>query len=273
MTNAAAIIVDDLRVVRGKRVVLPGLDCEFARGRITGLLGPSGSGKTTLMRAIVGVQRVHGGAVTVLGCPAGHPQLRRTVAYMTQTASVYADLSVRENIHYFARLAGASTVRVKDLLDQLGLDTHASALAGTLSGGQLSRVSLACALVGDPEILVLDEPTVGQDPLLRAELWDEFRARADAGTTILVSSHVMDEAARCHDVLLLRDGEAVGRGTPASLLARTGTSDVESAFVALITAPRTMAGCLVDERNGDKPVPAAQSSGGPRGLAGDEPEE
>lgn len=196
MFKQAAITTDQLRVVRGGQVVLAALSADVKSGRVTGLLGPSGSGKTTLMRAIVGVQRVASGKVRVLGEPAGSPTLRRRVAYATQSASVYLDISVRENVDYFARLTGTDRAHVTQVIDQVGLSDHARKLAGNLSGGQRARVSLACALIGDPELLVLDEPTVGQDPVLRAELWSDFRARAANGTTLLVSSHVMDEAAR-----------------------------------------------------------------------------
>ncbi|MFB9621149.1 ABC transporter ATP-binding protein [Brooklawnia cerclae] len=239
MDSIPAISVDHLRVVRGDRIVLPELTCSVPPGRVTGLLGPSGSGKTTLMRAVVGVQRTSGGRITVLGEPAGSASLRHRVAYMTQAASVYKDISVRENVTYFARLVGAPRSRTDEVIDQVGLAAHARQLTGTLSGGQLSRVSLACALVGDPEMLVLDEPTVGQDPVLRRELWTDFRARAAAGTTILVSSHVMDEAARCDELLLLREGRLVAQDTPAGILAATGCEDFDAAFLALIEADQT----------------------------------
>lgn len=238
MRTDPAIVASGLRVLRGNRVVLPGLSCELAAGRAVGLLGPSGSGKTTLMRAIVGVQIVTGGELTVLGRPAGHPALRREVAYMTQTPSVYKDLSVRDNVGYFARLVGASQTRADEVITQVGLASHRRQLAGNLSGGQLSRVSLACALVGDPRLLVLDEPTVGQDPVLRNELWADFRARVAAGASVLVSSHVMDEAARCDEVLLLREGEIIAQATPDELLTETGQRDFDAAFLALIEGGR-----------------------------------
>ncbi|MDO5495831.1 MAG: ABC transporter ATP-binding protein [bacterium] len=237
MQPQPAVVVDNLKVIRGHRTVLPGLSCTISPGEVTGLLGPSGSGKTTLMRAIVGVQQTHGGTVTVLGQRAGTASLRRSVAYMTQAASVYRDLTVRGNVRYFARLAGATDAAVNEAIDQVGLRSHATHLVGNLSGGQLSRVSLACALVGNPELLVLDEPTVGQDPVLRHELWEGFRERARAGTTILVSSHVMDEAARCDALLLLREGRLIFDGSPPALLTATGTADYDSAFLHLVTEP------------------------------------
>lgn len=230
------ISIDQLTVVRGPHTVFDGFSASIDGGIVTGLLGPSGSGKTTLIRAIVGVQKVKSGTVTVLGEPAGSAPLRRRVAYMTQAASVYSDITVAENVRYFARLAGVPTARVREVIDQVGLATHTNQLAGNLSGGQLSRTSLACALVGDPEVLVLDEPTVGQDPVLREELWDHFRGLARAGATVVVSSHVMDEADRCDDLLLLRDGELISHGTPAELRAASGTTDLDDAFLALVRA-------------------------------------
>ena len=164
-------------------------------------------------------------------------ELRHTVAYMTQAASVYRDLSVTHNVRYFAALAGAGSRRADEVVDQVGLSAHRTQLAGNLSGGQLSRVSLACALVGDPAVLVLDEPTVGQDPVLREELWADFRSRAASGTTVLVSSHVMDEATRCDDLLLLRAGELIAHDDPGALLERTGATDLDAAFLDLVRGP------------------------------------
>src|ERR687894_2109444 len=189
-----AVTVKDLVVDRGKRQVLPGLSFDVPPGQVTGLLGPSGSGKTTLMRAIVGVQVVRSGAVTVLGEPAGSAGLRHRVGYVSQAPSVYEDLTVRENARYFASLYGMSAREADAALADVGLTDAAGQLVRNLSGGQMGRASLACALVGAPEVLVLDEPTVGLDPVLRVELWDRFHALAHAGTTLIVSSHVMDEA-------------------------------------------------------------------------------
>jgi ABC-2 type transport system ATP-binding protein len=227
----AAIEIRDLRVVRGERVVLPGLSADIETGRVTGLLGPSGSGKSTLMRAIVGVQIVAGGTVRVLGEDAGSPSLRSRVAYITQAPSVYGDLTVRENLRYFARVLGVGDV--DRAIATVGLETHADAVVDRLSGGQRARASLATALLGSPEVLVLDEPTVGQDPLLRRELWDEFRALAGSAA-VLVSSHVMDEADRCDELLLLRDGELLATGTPDALRERTQTRDLDDAFLRLV---------------------------------------
>jgi ABC-2 type transport system ATP-binding protein len=226
--------VDGLRVVRGDKAVLDGVSLRIPGGTVTGLLGPSGCGKTTLMRAIVGVQVVEGGSVRVLGAAAGAPELRERVAYATQAASVYADLSVRENVRYFAAVLGAPADDEQRVLESVGLEAEADAVVSRLSGGQRSRVSLAVALLGKPELLVLDEPTVGLDPLLRAELWDLFHRLAASGATLLVSSHVMDEAARCDELMLMRDGALLAHDTLDALYEQTGTTDPEGAFLALV---------------------------------------
>ncbi|NIL74625.1 ABC transporter ATP-binding protein [Rhodococcus sp. B10] len=235
-----AIVVDKLTVRRGKRTVLDRVDLEIPRGAITGLLGPSGCGKTTLMRSIVGTQIVESGTVTVLGSPAGAKQLRSKVGYVTQAPSVYRDLTVRDNIAYFASLYGRGSTAVESAIDTVGLGDHASSISGGLSGGQLSRVSLASALVAEPEVLILDEPTVGLDPVLRFELWERFTDIAAAGTTILVSSHVMDEAEHCSTLILMRNGTVLGRPTPDELLRTTGESTLEHAFLSLVRAHDTM---------------------------------
>ncbi|MEV4708242.1 ABC transporter ATP-binding protein [Actinoplanes sp. NPDC049316] len=229
-----AIEIRDLVIDRGKREVLHGITCGVRAGSVTGLLGPSGSGKTTLIRAVVGVQIVRSGAVTVLGRPAGSPGLRRTVGYVTQSPSVYADLSVRENARYFASLYGLTAADAEHAVADVGLADAATQLVGNLSDGQRSRASLACAMIGRPEVLVLDEPTVGLDPVLRADLWGKFHALADAGTTLLVSSHVMDEAGRCDQLLLIREGHLIADDTPAAIRAAAGTTDLEEAFLRLI---------------------------------------
>ncbi|HET6529945.1 MAG TPA: ABC transporter ATP-binding protein [Actinoplanes sp.] len=230
----AAVEVRDLVVDRGKRRVLHGISCAVPTGSVTGLLGPSGSGKTTLIRAVVGVQIVRSGTVTVLGRPAGTAALRRTVGYQTQAPSVYADLSVRENARYFATLHGLDAHAADQAVRDVGLGDAAGQLVGNLSGGQRSRASLACAMIGRPGLLVLDEPTVGQDPVLRADLWGRFHALADEGTTLLVSSHVMDEASRCDRLLLIREGRLISDDTPAAIRGRAGTDDLEEAFLRLI---------------------------------------
>ncbi|GAA2010759.1 ABC transporter ATP-binding protein [Microbacterium ulmi] len=229
-----AVAIRGLHVRRGAIDVFDGLDVDIPRGQITGLLGPSGCGKTTLMRSIVGVQKVKGGTVEVLGQPAGSASLRHRVAYDTQAASVYADITIRQNLRYFARLIGAASADVDRVISQVGLVDHANQTIASLSGGQESRVSLAVAMLGSPDLVVLDEPTVGLDPVLRAELWTVFRGLADAGTTLIVSSHVMDEALRCDRLLLMRAGRIIADTTPAALLAETGTDDPDAAFLALI---------------------------------------
>ncbi|WBB94936.1 MULTISPECIES: ABC transporter ATP-binding protein [unclassified Solwaraspora] len=231
--------VTDLVVDRGRRRVLHGVSCTVSSGSVTGLLGPSGSGKSTLMRAVVGVQTVRSGQVRVFGRPAGAPQLRRTVGYLTQAPSVYADLTVRENARYFAALYGLPAADADQAVADVGLAAAAGQLVADLSGGQRSRASLACALVGRPELVVLDEPTVGQDPVLRAELWARFHALAAAGTTLLVSSHVMDEAGRCDRLLLIRDGRLIADDTPAAIRAAAGTDDLDEAFLRLIRDHQT----------------------------------
>jgi ABC-2 type transport system ATP-binding protein len=231
-----AIEITDLVVDRGRREVLRGISATIPRGSVTGLLGPSGSGKTTLMRAVVGVQIVKSGTVTVLGHPAGSAVPRRKIGYLTQSPSVYADLTVRENTRYFAGLYGLGAAAADEAIRDVGLADHAGQLVANLSGGQRSRASLACALVGSPEVLVLDEPTVGQDPVLRDELWERFRGLTRAGSTLLVSSHVMDEANRCDRLLLIREGEIIADGTPGTVKAEAGTDDLDEAFLTLIRA-------------------------------------
>ncbi len=235
-----AIDVADLVIDRGKREVLHGISARIGRGTVTGLLGPSGSGKTTLIRAIVGVQIVKSGTVTVLGQPAGSPQLRHAIGYLTQSPSVYSDLTVKENTRYFASLYGLGAAAADEAINAVGLGDAAGQLVSTLSGGQRSRASLACALVGKPDVLVLDEPTVGQDPVLRDDLWQRFRRLAAAGTTLLISSHVMDEANRCDRLLLIREGALIADDTPAAIKASTGTDDLDAAFLAMIRARETL---------------------------------
>ncbi len=222
-----------MSVRRGPVTAVDDVSVTVPRGTVTGLLGPSGCGKTTLMRAVVGTQRRVSGRVEVLGRPAGSPELRGTVGYVTQAASVYTDLTVEQNVRYFARLVGGVD-RADAAIDAVDLGSRRHHRAGALSGGQRSRVSIACALVARPRLLVLDEPTVGLDPVLRADLWRRFRALADDGVTLLVSSHVMDEAAHCDDLILMREGRVVAQLTPERLRSRTGRENLEDAFLALI---------------------------------------
>ncbi|MER7405594.1 ABC transporter ATP-binding protein [Streptomyces sp. NPDC000070] len=248
-TQPTAVHAENLTVTRGPRTVLHNLRCTVPRGQITGLLGPSGCGKSTLMRAIVGTQAKVTGTLDVLGHPAGHPTLRTRVGYVTQAPSVYDDLTVRQNLDYFAAIldpgrpaAERRHDNVSRAIADVDLTTHADALAGNLSGGQRSRVSLAVALLGTPELLVLDEPTVGLDPVLRRDLWTLFHdIAASRGATLLVSSHVMDEAERCHRLLLMREGELLADDTPEALRTRTGAATVEEAFLHLVDETKAAA--------------------------------
>ena len=228
-----AIEITGLRVQRGGRTVLDGIGFAIPRGTVCGLLGPSGCGKTTLIRSIVGVQKLAAGTVGVLGEPAGSASLRRRVSYVTQAPSIYSDLTVAANLRYFAAVLDVPAARGDEALAAVGLTERRHDVAGNLSGGQRGRVSLACALLSRPDLLVLDEPTVGLDPVLRRDLWALFHDLAKNGTTLLVSSHVMDEAERCDRLLLLRDGRLVADDTLPGLLERTGTSEVEQAFLVL----------------------------------------
>lgn len=232
-----AIVARGLRVVRGGRrgvVVIDGMDLEVPAGQLVGLLGPSGSGKTTLMRAVVGAQADVTGTLEVLGLPAGHPELRHRVGYVTQAPSVYGDLTIRENLRYFAHLMGAPETDVDRVLREVDLAPIGDRRVGVLSGGERSRASLAVALLGTPDLLVLDEPTVGLDPVLRRDLWLLFHRLAEQGTSLLVSSHVMDEATRCDRLVLMRAGRVLADETLPELLARTGAADAEGAFLALV---------------------------------------
>ena len=228
-----AIEVRGLTVVRGDKTVLPDLDLTVPAGSVTGLLGPSGSGKTTLIRCIAGIQVVAGGTVAVLGEAAGTARNRARVGYVTQASSVYPDLTVRQNLAYFSSLAGKGSGAITSTIADVGLTSRADALTGVLSGGERIRVSLAAALLADPELYLLDEPTVGLDPVLRRDLWLMFSGLAEDGKTLLVSSHVMDEAGRCDRVLLMRDGRLVADATPDELRTQAGTADLEEAFLVL----------------------------------------
>ena len=226
-----SIQISGLSVHRGGRQVLRGIDVSIRAGLVTGLFGPSGSGKSTLIRTIVGVQRGVQGRITVLGQPPGAAGIRRQLGYMPQSPSVYEDATVAENVRYFATLRGAEVGKV---LSRVDLEPQAHQLVRNLSGGQRARVSLAAALVGDPRLLVLDEATVGLDPLLRRDLWKLFRKLAESGVALLVSGHVLDEARHCDDLILLREGRLLAQLTPTELSSRTGTHDLDEAFVRLI---------------------------------------
>jgi ABC-2 type transport system ATP-binding protein len=236
--HPAVVTVEHLVVTRGRTRAVDDVSFGTEPGQVTGLLGPSGSGKTTLMRSLVGVQVIESGTVTVLGLPAGHPDLRDRVGYVTQAPSVYPDLTVAENLRFFARVLGCGYDEVDRCIDAVDLHDQRDRVVGRLSGGQWSRASLAVALLGRPELLVLDEPTVGLDPVLRRDLWGMFHELAEQGVAVLVSSHVMDEAERCDRLLLMRDGRLLADESPAALLASTGTDQIESAFLALVEGAR-----------------------------------
>ncbi|HEX2895788.1 MAG TPA: ABC transporter ATP-binding protein [Marmoricola sp.] len=230
----SGVEVTGLRVVRGGREVLRDLTFSVVPGEVTGLLGPSGCGKTTLMRSIVGVQRITAGAVTVFGEPAGAAVLRPRIGYVTQAPSIYDDLTVEENLGFFAAVLGVGSDRVDACVHVVGLTAERSKVAAELSGGERSRVSLAVALLGEPSLIVLDEPTVGLDPVLRRDLWQTFHALAAEGAAVFVSSHVMDEATRCDRLLLMRAGRIIADDTPQGLLEKTRTDDIEAAFLDLV---------------------------------------
>lgn len=237
----SAVKVDNLSVVLDGRVqALKGVSLELPAGKITGLIGPSGAGKTTLIRSIVGLLKTPSGAVKVFGRPAGSATLRQTVAYMAQDLSVYSDLTVKENLIYFARMKGQNRrqaqATVKELLETTDMTDKANTIVNDLSGGQQQRVSLAVALIGRPKLLALDEPTVELDPVLRSNLWKLFHRLAAAGTTLIISSHSMDEASRCDDLVLIRGGEVIAHSKPGKLLEDTKTESVEQAFLKLVGA-------------------------------------
>lgn len=232
--SGPAISIEHLSVVRGKHAALQDFSVQIARGTVTGLLGPSGCGKTTLIRSIVGTQIIASGTVTVLGQPAGSAALRRRVGYVPQDPTIYRDLRVIDNVRYIASLYGFDSHAAEEAIDRVGLSEHRTAFCENLSGGQRTRVSLACALVCRPDLLVLDEPTVGLDPVLRVDLWRQFAELAGSGTTLLVSSHVMDEADHCADLLLMREGRLVAHTTPAQLREDTSCTSLEEAFLTII---------------------------------------
>ena len=238
MSTELAVVSERLQVVRGGRKALDDLSATILAGTVTGLLGPSGSGKSTLMRAIVGVQVIRSGSLRVFGLQAGSPALRPRIGYMTQAPSVYGDLTVAENLRYFVRVLRASAKRVDEVIDAVGLEAERDRVVDRLSGGQRARVSLAAALVGEPELLVLDEPTVGLDPVLRRDLWAMFTELAGQGTTLLVSSHVMDEARHCDELLLLHEGRLLATGSPDELRRRTGADDLDDGFLRLVEGAR-----------------------------------
>ena len=231
---SSAIQCRRLNVKRGSNHILHDLDLDIPQGVIMGLLGPSGSGKTTLMRSIVGLQKIESGEISVLGRPAANKSLRDEIGYSTQSASVYSDLTCIQNIEFFAALYQKNEKSPAQILEEVDLTRNARQMASSLSGGERARLALATTLVGSPQLLILDEPTVGLDPVLRVQLWRLFNSLAEQGKTLLVSSHVMDEADSCHQLILLRNGEVLAQGTPAELRTRTGLSRMDDVFISLI---------------------------------------
>lgn len=229
-----AIKTSGLCVVKSGKKILRGVSVSLPEGKIIGLLGPSGAGKTTLVRALIGRQKITKGDVSVGGYNADAPELREIIGYMPQTPAIYFDLTVKQNLRYFASMRGAKKEEADRLIDDVDLRPQANQMASTLSEGQKSRVSLAIALIGNPKIILLDEPTVGIDPVLRVQLWEKFKGLSKRGTTILVTSHVMDEAEHCDYLLLIRDGKILFYGTPTALKTKTKSRNVEDSFLKLV---------------------------------------
>lgn len=229
-----AIEIKQLKVVIEGQTILDDITVDLPAGHIIGLLGPSGAGKTTLIRVLVGLQSITSGEFKVFGLPVGSAKLRSQIGYMPQAAAIYPDLTLGQNLTYFAKMSGQPTSKVGEILGQVDLTNQAHQLASTLSGGQASRASLAVALLTNPKLLVLDEPTVGVDPVLRHQLWALFSKLARSGTTLIVTSHIMDEANRCEQLLLIRYGRILANGSPKALIELTKTSNIEEAFLSLV---------------------------------------
>ena len=232
MSTKQSVVVEHMTVVKNKKDILRDISFSMEKGSIVGLIGPSGAGKTTLMRGLVGIQR-YAGKAYVLGNESGAPILRGKVGYVSQNPAVYEDLSVEQNLEYFSSLLKIKRSRIEAILKQVELCEQRQQVVSSLSGGQRSRVSLAIALLGNPDLLIMDEPTVGLDPVLRNKLWNKFRSLAQSGKTLLISSHVMDEAARCDCLVLMREGNLLWQGNVKELLRETKTSTVEDAFIVL----------------------------------------
>jgi ABC-2 type transport system ATP-binding protein len=218
----------------GRLTAVDSMDLALPAGRIYGLLGPNGSGKTTLIRLLAGLARPTSGEARVLGLEMpSRPNLAR-IGYMTQADGIYTELSVWENVSFFAALFGVhDRVVLSRILEVVQLADRRKTPANELSGGMRRRLSLACALVHHPAVLFLDEPTVGIDPALRVQFWEYFRRLAADGTTILVSSHVMDEADRCDELLLILHGKLLAQGSSREVQAMAGAATLEEAFLRL----------------------------------------
>ena len=236
---ASLVKIENVTVIlEGHLKVLDSFNLELPKGKVIGFIGPSGAGKTTLIRVIVGNLKVTSGVVTVLGKPAGTKELREHVSYMPQGLSIYPDLTVKENLEYFITMTGQPKKEsgrvLKEVLDMVDMTSKSSSLVSQLSGGQKQRVSLAIALIGSPKLMVLDEPTVGLDPVLRGNLWNLFDRLAGQGTTLIISSHSMDEASRCDDLVLIRDGKLIAHNSPKDILRQTNSKTVEESFLKLV---------------------------------------
>lgn len=236
-----AVKITHLSVILGGTVkAIKDISVNIPIGKVVGLIGPSGSGKTTLMRSIVGRLYIDSGKIEIFGLPAGSPELRHQVSYMTQELSVYPDLTVKENLQYFATMIGYnehdSRHAVANAIKSVGLVDKSNNLVRNLSSGQKQRVSLSIAMIGSPKLMILDEPTVGLDPVLRDNLWKLFKTLSEQGTTLIISSHSMEEAERCDDLLLIRDGKLIAHNSPLELRKITNTKTVEKSFLKLVGA-------------------------------------
>jgi ABC-2 type transport system ATP-binding protein len=237
-----AIEATSLRKTFGQINAVDGIDMALPPGRIYGLLGPNGSGKTTLIRLLTGLASATSGTVKVLGVQMPSRTNLEHIGYMTQADGIYPELSVWENLTFFASLYGVTDKsKLHDALAFVELDTRAGTPAMRLSGGMRRRLSMACALAHHPSVIFLDEPTVGVDPALRVQFWDHFHRLASDGATLLVSSHVMDEADRCDELLFVRDGHVLAQGTPKELRSRAHTDNLETAFLSFATETATAA--------------------------------
>lgn len=236
-SNSPVVETEGLARSFGGRAVLDGITLRIGRGELFGLLGPSGSGKTTLIKLLTGIDRADAGTVRLLGETMPKLSMLSRFGYMAQADALYGELTAKENLQFFASLYGLSGARrnerIQAVMAVVDLLPHLNKPVSAYSGGMKRRLSLAIALLHEPELLVLDEPTVGIDPVLRQSIWKELLALRDNGTTILLTTHVMDEADKCDRIGLIRDGRLTAVDTPEALKARSGTRTIEDAFIAL----------------------------------------